>query len=628
MDHGRRMGNRIHVFVVVSACIMLLLLLAGSYLQTDHEKEFIDGLFFEYTIDGQKIQVGLWQDEEDEMYYLFLPSCFAGKDKEFILAYEGSRGRLKIDGTSYKSGALFQEAGDEEVHRMEVQSLFGNTFVDKPFRVLVSENLPVMMFTVEDKEELLDGDEYENKKYIETGALMMLDAEGNFVCSEKLDRFKVRGNLTATLDKKPFTFSFKEPIGLCGMESAIKWNLLANATDGSYIRNKAVLDLANESIDAYEPDGEFVEVYLNGQYVGLYLLTEAVEIVENRIEIEPENSWFLEMELDFRLEENEPYVVSERGQIFVIKNADKGMEDEKGQIQDMVNDIESALFAEDGISSISGKKLSELIDIESWAELWLIQEISGNHDTGIASTFAYVTHKENPVLYAGPVWDFDGTMGNVNTVMFKNPAALIASIEESRPSGNANQNRWLAAMYQNDEFRMAIENKYSGVFRENLEEILNVKIDIWTEQISRSATLDAFRWHDERHSWMFALPEDYSISDGDDYHRFAGLESQIKMVKSFLTGKKNFLDRLWIEHADFCIVEVKNKSTALNQDYNQTVYFWVERGTPIEGLSQYESMGEENFYYVDADTKEIVTDGTVIWEDRVLEGIWKQEGEP
>lgn len=627
MAYRWRTGNRIRVFVIVSACVMLLLLLAGSYLQLDREKEFVDGLFFEGILEGQKIQIGLWQDEEDGVYYLFLPSCFAGKERELTLRYEQGRGRLKIDGVSYKDGEVFKEAGDEEVHRIEVSGVFGETFMNKTFRVLASEDLPVMMFTVEDKEDLLDENEFDNKRYIETGSVLMLDEEGNFVCGEKLDKFKVRGNLTATLTKKPFTFSFKQPIGLCAMRPAVKWNLLANATDGSYIRNKAVLDLANASIDSYEPDGEFVEVYLNGQYMGLYLLTEAVEIGENRIEIDSYSSWFLEMELDFRLEEGEPYVVSERGQIFAIKNGDALQEEDKERIWNVVNDVESALFAENGISSISGKRLSELIDMESWAELWMVQEISGNHDTGIASTFAYVTDKEQPVLYAGPVWDFDGTMGNVNTVMFQNPAALTASIEESRPKGNANQNRWLAAMYQNDEFRTVIENKYAGVFRDNLEEILNVKIDAWAEKISRSAELDAFRWHEERLSWMFALPEDYAVSDEGDYRQFAGLESQINMVKGFLTEKKDFLDRIWIDHADYCIVEVKNESAALNQDYNQTVYFWVERGMPIRGLSQYESIGGENFYYIDAETKEIVTEGTVIRENRILEGIW-EEGEP
>lgn len=627
MHCSRRAGNGIHGFMIASACLILLLLLTVSYLQMDHEKEFVEGLSFASVLDGQEIRIGLWEDGEDGSYYLFLPSCFAKKEIELSLAYEESYGKVEIDGAPYAAGDVFRDSGKEREHRIEVKGLFGSTYMDKPFKVLVSENLPVMMVTVEDREDLIRLDEFDNKKYIETGTACILDEEGRIVCSEKLDKFKIRGNLTATLDKRPFTFSFKEPIGLCGMAPAVKWNLLANATDGSYIRNKTVLELANRSIDAYEPDGEFMEVYLNGQYMGMYLLTEAVEIGENRLAIDPAYSWFLEMELDFRLEENEPFVVSERGQIFALRNAEGISAGEKSRIENMINDIESALFAQDGVSSISGKKLSQLIDMDSWAEMWLIQEISGDHDTGIASTFAYVTDKENPFLYAGPVWDFDGTMGNVNTPMFGNPAALVTSAGQSRPAGNANQNRWLSAMYRNDEFRKAVEDKYQQIFRGKLEEILDTGIELWAGRIRRSAELDGFRWHDKRLDWMFTLPKDYSVPQGTDYRRFAGLESHVNMVKDFLSEKKEFLDKLWIEQVDFCVVEVKNESQALNQDYYQTVYFWVERGTPIADLASYETIDGAHFYYVDADTGEAVTQDTIIWEDRVLEAVWIQEGE-
>ena len=627
MHCSRRAGNGIHGFMIASACLILLLLLTVSYLQTDHEKEFVEGLSFASVLDGQEIRIGLWEDGEDGSYYLFLPSCFAKKEIELSLAYEESYGKVEIYGAPYAAGDVFRDSGKEREHRIEVKGLFGSTYMDKPFKVLVSENLPVMMVTVEDREDLIRLDEFDNKKYIETGTACILDEEGRIVCSEKLDKFKIRGNLTATLDKRPFTFSFKEPIGLCGMAPAVKWNLLANATDGSYIRNKTVLELANRSIDAYEPDGEFMEVYLNGQYMGMYLLTEAVEIGENRLAIDPAYSWFLEMELDFRLEENEPFVVSERGQIFALRNAEGISAGEKSRIENMINDIESALFAQDGVSSISGKKLSQLIDMDSWAEMWLIQEISGDHDTGIASTFAYVTDKENPFLYAGPVWDFDGTMGNVNTPMFGNPAALVTSAGQSRPAGNANQNRWLSAMYRNDEFRKAVEDKYQQIFRGKLEEILDTGIELWAGRIRRSAELDGFRWHDKRLDWMFTLPKDYSVPQGTDYRRFAGLESHVNMVKDFLSEKKEFLDKLWIEQVDFCVVKVKNESQALNQDYYQTVYFWVERGTPIADLASYETIDGAHFYYVDADTGEAVTQDTIIWEDRVLEAVWIQEGE-
>ena len=86
MHCRRRTGNGIHVFMIISACLMLLLLMTVSYLQTDHEKEFTDKLFFTCSLDGQTIQIGLWEDEEEAVYYLFLPSCFAEKEIELILS--------------------------------------------------------------------------------------------------------------------------------------------------------------------------------------------------------------------------------------------------------------------------------------------------------------------------------------------------------------------------------------------------------------------------------------------------------------------------------------------------------------------------------------------------------------
>ena len=631
------LGNKLRVFMVVSACLALTGMLAVSYISTDHEKEIINGLTVKCFTDGQEINLALWEDGESETYYLFLPSCFAGKSCEFTFCYEDGLGVLEIDGTLYGDGEKWTDFGGEEIYEIGLRGPLGRYYMKKTLRVLASANLPAIMLTAEDEKDLLSIDEFEDKKYIETGSIVMLDEEGKVVCKENLKRLKVRGNLTATLDKKPLTFSFQNPVGLCGMAPAVKWNLLANATDGSYIRNKAVLDLANKSTDAYEPDGEFVEVYLNGSYQGLYLLTEAVSAAENRVEIPPGESWFFEIELDFRKEEGNSYVTTDRGQIFAVqtiicreKESGGGLDiqtraeltaQEEEQAARLLNDIESALFAEDGISKLSGKSLPELIDLDSWATAWLVQEISGDHDTGIASQFSYTYNMEETLLYAGPVWDFDGTMGNVNTVMFGNPAALTASVEQTRPEGNANQNRWLSAMYRNREFREVLEEKYRTVFRENMEEMLRVGIDRYKEQINRSAALDAFRWHEKRLGWQFVLPEGMSVPEEGDYSRFAALDAQINMVRDFLSEKKEFLDKLWVEGKDFCIVEVRNDAPFLNQDYNQTIYYWIERGQPMEGLPCYETE-EYRFLGYKNEKGENVAEGSIITEDAVLSGEW------
>lgn len=624
-------GNKLRLFVAASAGLMLAAVLALSFIRTDHEKNLVDRLTFTCMAEGQKLELKLWKDGETEKYYLFLPSCFAGKNTEFTLWYEGRNGAVEIDGTIYKKGSLWAEGGEEGLHSFRLKSPLGTLSGAKTLQVLASSKLPALMIFAEGEEYILDLTESDNMKYLNTGNLLMLDESGHVVCQETIDKFKVRGNLTATLDKKPFTFSFPTPVSLCGMKPACKWNLLANATDGSYLRNKLVLDLANQSISAFEPDGEFVEVYLNGVYYGMYLLTEAVEIGENRLDIPPQHSWFLEMELDFRMEDDVPYVISREGQIFAAEFVSMTPSDEISQIQSMIDDIESALTVGKGKSLLSGKPLNELIDMDSWSEAFLIQEISGDHDTGIASQFSYVTDKENPVLYAGPVWDFDGTMGNVNTPMYGNPAALTASICNSRPDGNPNQNRWLSAMYKNPEFQELTAQKYKEVFRENLTWAIEVGIDQHVEKIRRSALLDALKWHEKRQSWMFVSPaENFSLTDEIPpqliYTVYSDLDRQVEMVREFLVEKKNFLDKLWVENKDYCIVEVKNDAPFLNQDYNQTLYFWVERGDILRGLPYYEGEGYDFMGYVNRKNGQKTANGTVIYRDCVLDGIWEPTG--
>lgn len=619
--------KKIHWLMLVCSCVILVFAYLVSDALTDYEEVLIESLVAECETDGQTIELALWKDDSENAYYLFLPSWFSKAENKLTLRYEDWKGTLKIDGVSYKSGSVWTDDGSEESHLLEAFDKKGNCCLKTTLQVLVSENLPVLFVTVEDESDLVDLEEFKNKQYIEAGNAVMIDENGRLLFREELGRFKVRGNLTATYDKKPFSFSFYEPREVLGMEPAMKWNLLANATDGSYIRNKIIRDLAYDSIDAYEPEGEFTELYVNGVYQGLYLLTEAVEIAENRIEIDAEENWFVEMELDFRAREDETQIITNEGQIFIVHSEYGVSKADLEEIRNRLNDVESALFAEDGISRISGKPLEKLIDLDSFAEAWLIEELSGDHDIGITSQFAYALKEEDSLWYSGPAWDFDGIMTNVNTPMYGVPEALTSIVWMSRPEDNNNQNRWMAAMWNYPGFRETVIEKYCSVFRHNYEKELNEKIDAYVERVRRSAVLDAFRWHEERLGWWFTFPEGITIQEEGIYSRYDTLEVHVAVVKDFMSRKLAFLDKLWIEERDFCIVEIRNPATFLDQGYNQTLYYWVEKGTAIERLPDYQ---HEDFVfegYFDIETGEPVTDGTIIEKDRAIEGVWRERDE-
>lgn len=625
-----RENKLIRTLLMISAVALLILTMGIAYLRTDHEEAFLEGLTFTADMDGEKVSLKPFLEETDGRYYLILPSCFQGKETDLTVHYDKEDGRLFLNGEKIRNGSTVSGIQGEEVFSYQVKGNFGEFYCDREMQMLISEKLPSLFLTVEDTSFLEKDLEADKKKYAQTGDLLLLDQAGEAILTDHLEKLKVRGNLTATLDKKPYTFTLSKEASVCGMAPARKWNLIASATDGSYMRNKIVLDLANRAAgeEDYEPDGEFIDLFINGEYQGLYLITEAVEIRENRWNIAEDGGFAFEVELDFRKEEGKDYITTTGGRLFEVEEASgRRLSDERKQeAEELLNDVESALFAEDGISSISGKPLEELIDIRSWAIAWLVEEISGDHDVGIASQFAY-TKGEDSLLYAGPVWDFDGTMGNVNTPMYEIPQALTASITMSRPEGNANQNTWLASMYQNPDFRQAVEEIYASSFQEPLEELLADGIDAYREEISRSAQLDALRWNEERFSWAFVIPDGVDVPSEGDYTRFDTLLPEIDMVKEYLTEKKDFLDGIWIEKKEYCIVEVKREAPFLNMDYNQTLYYWVEKGQPLPAILD-EDREDSVFLgcFDDADGQQYVA-GTPIMSDLVLTARWEQKEE-
>ena len=271
-----------------------------SYLRRDFKTDIMENLVFEGEVNGESIELSMWKDETDGKYYLFVPSWFYGEKGSFILHYPQGSGCVLIDGTRYESGDIWVDEGDERAHGIEIRAAFeeDKEGLKVSMQVLASQNLPSVFVAIEEKDGVISDVEFDNKQYLEAGYLEIRDVNGSLLCQQELERFRVRGNWTATLDKKPYTFALKNQENLLGMGEGCNWNLLANATDGSYIRNKLARDLAYECINTYEPQGEFVDFYLNGEYQGLYLLTETVEIAENRLSIDEKNSWFVELELE------------------------------------------------------------------------------------------------------------------------------------------------------------------------------------------------------------------------------------------------------------------------------------------------------------------------------------------
>lgn len=534
-----------------------------------HEEEVMEDICFQEEVSGYPIDLKIWEAEDDAVYYLILPSFFEKETADFQIKYDDWFYRIYIDEILCRNGKVWQENLTEELHSIRVEDMFGNVYADKKLQVLKSGALPTIMVQVEAQEELYTTIDYANKSSVEKGKLLFFDTSGEVVLDTALEVFKVRGNLTAELDKKPFAFTLPEPTALCGMEEAVNWNLLANATDGSHIRNKLVLDWANEISTQYQPEGEFVEVFVNGEYQGLYLLTETVEMGENRV-AHAEEGLLLEMTLDYYVKEAEPCITTESGHTFVVNWPEYVTEPQLTEILGYLNEIESALYSEKG--------LSELIDIDSWTDAWLLREISADHDMGIVSQYAYVENWPGKgKLMAGPVWDFDGTFGNGMVPLFQNPRSLVAAMPDTKGIKSTNQNRWLAPMYQNEEFRNTLIAKYENEFYDKITVLLESEIDAYTVPIRRAALLDSLRWNSDGNYDYICPPEGFAIPAEGDYHKYDVLDIHTDMIKDFLKEKQQFLKELWIDGAEFEVFVEEHYEDGMNLELNNNIYEWIKK---------------------------------------------------
>ena len=231
-----------------------------------------------------------------------------------------------------------------------------------------------------------------------------------------------RGNSTWNLPNKPYKIKFKEKQELFGFGKAKDWVLLANYGDISLVRNYIAYQTAkNLSELSSSPDSQLVEVYVNGAYQGVYLLCEKVEVQKNRVNIEVnhlkvDTGYLIEMDEWIAKQKDGPYVVvddnlsptlDDKHREYAIKSPDE--DDIREEHKEFIKDyLERAIAAAQGDDY---EKITELIDVKSFAQMYLIAEIFKCPDVDYSSFYMY--KEAGGKLVAGPVWDYDMAFGNV-----------------------------------------------------------------------------------------------------------------------------------------------------------------------------------------------------------------------
>ena len=454
------------------------------------------------VVNGQTIDLA----EVDGAKYLFLPSSADLTKLSLTFVTEPPSGRISLSGnkgTVYWSSSvdLTAVAGVNAAGYREITASVG-TGQTMTFRVMQASPISTVYLTSSNSAQGRDWVDA-SKQNIATGSMSMVSADGGSIYSGELKQIKARGNSTFTYaDKKSYQIKLNTASDLLGNKEQVKtWVLLASYFDATQMHDKLMKDLATKLGLAYTASCNWVNLYYDGEYRGVYLLSEKNSVGAASVAItdmeeaykaqnpsygdnmstglsqnaygqqfqytkglqEPANitGGYL-IELNHNMWDEASGFKTRQGVAFNVKSPEWCGEEAMRYISEYYQDFEDAVYATDksgaytGYNASTGKYFYDYVDMDSLVKVFLLQELALNCDGFISSVYFY--KDADGKMFAGPIWDQDMTFG---TGWTKTNAADIEDYH------------YLAkALIQIPAFKTAVAEYYSSTFAPAVREWL------------------------------------------------------------------------------------------------------------------------------------------------------------
>ncbi len=336
------------------------------------------------------------------------------------------------------------------------------------------------------------------------GSLFYLaaDDQADFTSAFSL---KGRGNATWDDEKKGYAlklyqsdgYTDKNKISISGMGRSANWVLVANHRDRTLIRNALAQTLAAKLGMENAVRYVFVDLYVNGEYLGLYNLMQKVESGAEQVDVDEATLDGLDggYLLEFDNYSDTPQIKLKESGMRVTVNSPADLES-YAAIEQRLNEAEAALRDPNGYNAATGLYWDDYIDLRSFAILWMVREYTMDNDATVNFRFYY--DPDDGKFHGGPAWDFDNSMARNGGVFAQPETALIES-------GHRNGDCWLRLLMQFDAFRSEIarlyrqhyslfdtdsaESVYAMAYRlrEELSYSIALNFTVWERQLSNKS---------------------------------------------------------------------------------------------------------------------------------------------
>ncbi len=367
---------------------------------------------------------------------------------------------------------------------------------------------------------------------------------------------KLRGQSTSTFHKKPYRIKFDTAQSVLDMGKAKSWTLIANYLDPSDIRSGLAYEFASsvnalsgekreDGFTVFAPRMRPVEVFLNGEYMGLYDMGDHMESGSLRVNIDEDEDangvpmgtldtgYFIEG--DVRGFMGEPQFVMQThcgredtlvpGELpFGFKLPDPPTDRQIEFIRAFMQDVNDRIESGD-------PGLWDVLDRDSVIDWYLVNEFFKNSDSKMMSSIYFFKDKGGK-LFMGPVWDFDLSCGSSGGYGLDDPTGWVTRSNEYCD--------WFDRLFEREDFQSAVSARWEewhrrGLFTELLDGIDRRLVDLASAgqrdyALWQQDYLDTFLWGG---SW-YIIPD--AILSAQSW------EQQVEVVRSFLLQRLEWMD--------------------------------------------------------------------------------------
>lgn len=469
-------------------------------------------------------------------------------DNNFKTHKMGGSQSIRFEGADgeFRSMIVTDEDGTETTHPMSA--------IDSC--VFRSYGIPEFHVTLTDYP---DWTELQGKKDDVRAATIYMLGNGMYDdLKEQTVEFRGRGNSTWNMPKKPYRFKMAKKASVCGLPKAKTFALIANWIDCTLMRNAIALWFANYLNMPYSNHAVPCKVYLNGIYKGAYMLTEKIGIGGGSVDIDETTGMLFE--LDSNYDENYKFMYSWTKSSGTSSGRPGGggwSNSNSYEIPVMVKDPDlDELAADTAVTNITNaqqyfslwqadftkmadavtsrattESLSDVIDVESAVNFFLVNGLSNNHEMKHPKSF-YIHKKsldEGEVYHFGPVWDFDWSF-TFNGAEGASPEEMMIESE----SGDKDGGVFIKALCANEEFRALYKQKLEDFYTTGYPEMKKF-MEEYATLIEPSAKDNGLLWPSHYYASWCIMTSCY-----DFRNNFETLKEWIDTRLTFMRNHKNF----------------------------------------------------------------------------------------